>query len=115
MRAIPYDDYNSRVPSELGYVGGVTTQWGNPAPRHGWKVIEIEEMDDDTTHISCAMRTRNYCNLPQRIEIGGAVANAITSVGKDSLLLCIRQDSAGQSDTQGGGRQGELPSPLPGA
>jgi len=62
------------------------------------------------------MRTRNYCNLPQRIEIGsGTVANAITSVGKDSLLLCIRQDGEGASNTQGGWRPGELPSPLPGA
>lgn len=43
MRYIPYDDYHSRV--VLGTIMGVvTTQWGNPALRHGWKVITINDL-----------------------------------------------------------------------
>lgn len=54
-------------------------------------------MTQHTSPAPCAHAT-------QRIEIGGGtVANAITSVGKDSLLLCIRQDGGGSSNTQGGG------------
>ena len=47
--AIPFDDYNSRILAESHIVGGVTTQWGNPAPRHGWKVIECYEETDKGT------------------------------------------------------------------
>ena len=41
----PYDDYNSLLPppSKRNYVGTVTPQFGNPAPRHGWKIIEVYE------------------------------------------------------------------------
>lgn len=41
-----YDDYNSKIPpppERQDVIGAITTQFGNPAPRHGWKIIEYEE------------------------------------------------------------------------
>lgn len=32
-------------PERQGIVGSLTTQFGNPAPRHGWKIIEYEEYE----------------------------------------------------------------------
>ena len=40
-RHIVYDDYNSRIPADQDVVGGVTTQYGNPALRHGNKLLII--------------------------------------------------------------------------
>lgn len=34
------DDYNQRVPQDKDVIGTVTTQFGNPAPRHGYKIAE---------------------------------------------------------------------------
>ena len=34
------DDYNQRVPQDQDVIGTVTTQFGNPAPRHGFKIVE---------------------------------------------------------------------------
>lgn len=34
------DDYNQRVPQDQDVIGTVTTQFGNPAPRHGYKIAE---------------------------------------------------------------------------
>ena len=36
--------------------------------------------------LSCALRTRTYANLPQRLEMGDEMANSITTVEKDSLI-----------------------------
>lgn len=36
---------------------------------------------------SVAIRTRNYIGKPARIEIGGAIANSLTSVQKDSMIM----------------------------
>lgn len=37
-----FDDYNSTPPRwDLEVIGSITTQFGNPAPRHGWKLVEI--------------------------------------------------------------------------
>lgn len=41
VESIPYDDYNSRIPEDKNVIGALTTQFGNPAPRHGWKVMEL--------------------------------------------------------------------------
>jgi hypothetical protein len=39
-----FDDYNSSPPNwEQKLIGAITTQFGNPAPRHGWKLVEIYE------------------------------------------------------------------------
>lgn len=46
-------------------------------------------MTNEKATISVAMRTRTYCGLPQRIEMGGAVSNSITSVAKDAMVLEI--------------------------
>ena len=39
------DDFNGKIPppGRQGIVGAITTQFGNPAPRHGWKIIEYED------------------------------------------------------------------------
>ena len=42
-KVILYDDFNSKVSLEQDVCGTVTTQFGNPAPRHGYKIIEIED------------------------------------------------------------------------
>lgn len=34
------DDYNQRVPQDQDVIGTVTTQFGNLAPRHGYKIAE---------------------------------------------------------------------------
>ena len=39
MSIKPYDDYNNTPPRSDGVIGAVTTQIGNPAPRHGWKIL----------------------------------------------------------------------------
>lgn len=43
-RVIVYDDYNSNIPRNQTTIGTVTTQFGNPAPRHGFKLILINEI-----------------------------------------------------------------------
>ena len=35
-----YDDYNSKFPQDQNIIGIITTQIGNPAPRHGFKIVE---------------------------------------------------------------------------
>lgn len=42
-KIIIYDDYNSKVPQNQDVIGTVTTQFGNSAIRHGFKLIEICE------------------------------------------------------------------------
>lgn len=45
MKILLLNDYDQRV--RVGdVVGTVTTQWGNPALRHGWKIIEIDDGSD---------------------------------------------------------------------
>ena len=36
---IVYDDYNSKVREDQNTMGTITTNIGNPAPRHGYKLI----------------------------------------------------------------------------
>ena len=45
---IPYDDYNSTVPTKdmLGYIGSITTHIGNSALRTSWKIIEVRDDAD---------------------------------------------------------------------
>ena len=38
-----YDDYNSKFPQDQDVIGTITTQIGNPAPRHGFKIVESAE------------------------------------------------------------------------
>ena len=45
MRVILLDDYSRRV-VKGDVPGTVTTQWGNPALRHGWKIIEVYDRDE---------------------------------------------------------------------
>ena len=65
--------------------------------------MKMREMDDETTHISCAMRTRRYANKPQAVEPGCTTANALTRVSKDSLVLEIRTERGDErAQTEGG-------------
>jgi len=47
MTILLYDDYNQKVIVGEDCIGTITTQIGNKALRHGWKLIEIYA-DDDT-------------------------------------------------------------------
>jgi DNA (cytosine-5)-methyltransferase 1 len=38
-----YDDYNSKFQQNQEVIGTITTQIGNPAPRHGFKIVESAE------------------------------------------------------------------------
>ena len=41
-RIIVYDDYNSKIYDRVGkIIGTITTNIGNPAPRHRFKIIEV--------------------------------------------------------------------------
>lgn len=35
------DDYNQTIPTSQTVIGTITTMFGNPAPRHGWKLIIV--------------------------------------------------------------------------
>ena len=37
------DDYNQRIPQDQDVIGTVTTQFGNSAARHGYKIVELTE------------------------------------------------------------------------
>ena len=39
-----YDDYNSKFPQDQDIIGTITTQIGNPAPRHGFKIVDSAEL-----------------------------------------------------------------------
>ena len=47
MLKIIYDDFNCKIPKMQDIIGTITTQFGNPAPRHGWKIIEIDEEESN--------------------------------------------------------------------
>lgn len=44
-KIIVYDDYNSNIPKNQDVIGTVTTMFGCDSLRHGFKIIEI--IDDD--------------------------------------------------------------------
>ena len=35
----PFDDFHQRIHWSGTCIGTVTQQWGNPAPRHGWRLM----------------------------------------------------------------------------
>lgn len=37
---IVWDDYNECFPKDQDVIGTITTQIGNPSPRHGFRIIE---------------------------------------------------------------------------
>ena len=43
---ILYDDYNSKIYVGGEIIGTITTNIGNSAPRHGFKIIELYEVFD---------------------------------------------------------------------
>lgn len=45
-----YDDFNIRFPQNQHIIGTITTQFGNPSPRHGCKIIEIYEYEKEDNH-----------------------------------------------------------------
>ena len=44
---IVYDDYNSNIPKDQNVIGTVTTTFGHTAIRNGWKIIEVEDEQDN--------------------------------------------------------------------
>ena len=47
MKIHPIDDYNRTIHWNGKVVGSITTQFGNPALRHGWKLlVKYEERDN---------------------------------------------------------------------
>ena len=38
---IVYDDYNSKIYGGGELIGTITTNIGNPSPRHGFRIVEI--------------------------------------------------------------------------
>lgn len=43
IEPIIFDDYNQRIPENQDYIDTITTQFSNPAPRHGYKIIIPKE------------------------------------------------------------------------
>lgn len=41
-----WDDYNESFPKDQDVLGTITTQIGNPAPRHGFRIIEVYKPDE---------------------------------------------------------------------
>lgn len=49
MIAIQYADFNNNFFADSifgGYIGTITRESGNPAFRHGWKIVEVYELCD---------------------------------------------------------------------
>lgn len=45
---LSYDDYNGDIPEDSDIIGSITTQIGNSAFRHCWKIIELcEDIEDE--------------------------------------------------------------------
>lgn len=41
------DDYNQRIPTNQDIIGTVTTNWCEASIRHGWKIIEVYDSEDN--------------------------------------------------------------------
>jgi hypothetical protein len=48
-KIIPFDDYNRKIPppDKWGEMGTVTTTFGHIALRNGWKIIEVNDEEDN--------------------------------------------------------------------
>lgn len=84
------DDYNQRVPQDQDVIGTVTTQFGNPAPRHGYKIAEPLRIPQATK--------QDYIEVPQgavfdmsypesttrrgRVQDGGQVSPTLMAGGE---------------------------------
>ena len=56
-KVIIYDDYNQNIPKNQDVIGTITKQFGNTAPRNGWKIIE-----------TMAKETNINLQLPKELE-----------------------------------------------
>lgn len=84
------DDYNQRVPQDQDVIGTVTTQFGNPAPRYGYKIAEPLRIPQATK--------QGYIEVPQgavfdmsypesttrrgRVQEGGQVSPTLMAGGE---------------------------------
>lgn len=84
------DDYNQRIPQDQDVIGTVTTQFGNPAPRHGYKIAEPLRIPQATK--------QGYIEVPQgavfdmsypesttrrgRVQEGGQVSPTLMAGGE---------------------------------
>ena len=89
------DDYNQRVPQDQDVIGTVTTQFGNPAPRHGYKIAEPLRIPQATK--------QGYIEVPQgavfdmsypesttrrgRVQEGGQVSPTLMAGGETPCLF----------------------------
>lgn len=46
-KIIPYNDYGGYIPKEHNVIGTVRQTFGNLPLRNGWKIIEVEDEEDN--------------------------------------------------------------------
>jgi DNA (cytosine-5)-methyltransferase 1 len=68
------DDYNQRVPQDQDVIGTVTTQFGNPAPRHGYKIAEPLRIPQATK--------QGYIEVPQGAAFDMSYPESTTRRGR---------------------------------
>lgn len=88
------DDYNQRVPQDQDVIGTVTTQFGNPAPRHGYKIAEPLRIPQATKqgYIEVPPGSLFDMSYPEsktrrgRVQEGGKVSPTLMASGEGSCL-----------------------------
>lgn len=96
---IVYDDYNQKIPKDQTIIGTITTQIGNPAPRHGYRIIEVKKMEEsilipEATAKGYAEATEgDSVNLEQpnsktrRGRVGKQMANTLTTSCNQGVVV----------------------------
>lgn len=99
-----YDDYNSNIPKDQNIIGTLTTQFGNSAPRHGFKIIETNMNEDKNQErkivepfVAASRGREPQCLTPKRTEYGKAIrkqyeAHEVTEQRKNIQKLEPRTD-----------------------
>lgn len=91
---IIYDDYNSKFPQEQDVIGTITTQIGNPAPRHGFKIVEPLRIPQATKqgYIEVPPGSLFDASYPEsktrrgRVQEGGTVSPTLMASGEAPCL-----------------------------
>ena len=89
-----YDDYNSKFPLDQNIIGTITTQIGNPAPRHGYKIAEPLRIPQSTKqgYIEVPPGSLFDMSYPERktrrgrVQEGGKVSPTLMASGEGSCL-----------------------------
>lgn len=88
------DDYNQRIPENQDVIGTVTTQFGNPTPRHGYKIAEPLRIPQATKqgYIEVPPGSLFDMSYPEsktrrgRVQEGGKVSPTLMASGEGSCL-----------------------------